>query len=104
MINDKYDLCFPISFNFGKKLAMYRRYINKENRMEYFRMTDDKAQEVFVNLCNVLWVAFADSRYTITFNRCQSDALSITVPQKEYEDTKEKLMKVLISSTRVVLD
>lgn len=73
------------------------------DRMEYFRIKE-KEQEVFVNLCNVLWVAFSDRHHTITFNRCQNDALSITVPKDEYENTKEKLMKVLVSSTRVVLD
>lgn len=72
--------------------------------MEYFRMKDDKKQEVFVNLSNVLWVAFVDAGNTITFNRCQNDGISITIPKDEYEDTKEKLLRVLISSTRVVLD
>lgn len=72
--------------------------------MEYFRIKDDKQQEIFVNLSSVLWVAFADERYTITFNRCQNDSLSIVVPQNEYENTKEKLTRVLVSSIRVVLD
>ena len=72
--------------------------------MEYFRIKDDKQQETFVNLSNVLWVAFADAGNTITFNRCQNDGISITISKDEYEDTKEKLLRVLISSTRVVLD
>ncbi len=72
--------------------------------MEYFRIRDNKEQEVFINLCNVLWVGFADEHHTITFNRCQNDAVSIAVSKNEYKNTKEKLMRVLVSSMRVVLD
>jgi len=72
--------------------------------MEYFRIKDEKQQEIFVNLGNVLWVAFADERHTITFNRCQNDSVSVAISKDEYEDTKGKLLKVLISSTRVVLE
>ena len=72
--------------------------------MEYFKIKDEKQQEIFVNLCNVLWVAFDDASQTVIFNRCQNDSVSVAVTKDEYEDTKEKLMKVLISSTRVVLD
>ena len=60
--------------------------------MEYFKIKDEKQQEIFVNLSNVLWVAFADAGNTITFNRCQNDGISITVSKDEYEDTKEKLL------------
>ncbi|HLT08886.1 MAG TPA: hypothetical protein VK014_15255 [Cyclobacteriaceae bacterium] len=72
--------------------------------MEYFRIKNNQEEEIFVNLCNVLWVAFSDERYTIAFYRCESDALTVAIHESAYEDTKEKLMKVLQSSTRVVLD
>lgn len=72
--------------------------------MEYFKLKDDKQQDLFVNLSNVLWVSFNDERQTIIFNRCNNDAVSIAIPQHEYEQTKDKLVRVLDSSTSVVLD
>lgn len=72
--------------------------------MEYFKTKDENQRDIFINLENVLWIEFFDENRSITFYKGKSDAVDISINENEYQETKEKLMKVLTSSISVILD
>lgn len=72
--------------------------------MDYFKTKDENQRDIFINLENVLWIEFFDEKCSITFYKGKSDSVDISINEKEYQETKEKLTKVLTSSISVILD
>lgn len=72
--------------------------------MEYFKIVDENQKDVFINLENVLWIECSDKDGTINFFRGEDDSVPFSFGKEKYLQTKEKLIRVLTSSSRVVLD
>jgi len=68
--------------------------------MEYFKIIGKNKNTFYINLETVVWIEFLDEECKIIFGKDVGKAISSTMDEKKYRETKERLVKVLTASMR----
>jgi len=68
--------------------------------MEYFKIVGKNKNTFYINLETVVWIEFLDEECEIIFGKDVGKAISSTMDEKKYRETKERLVRVLAASMR----
>ncbi|HLW19225.1 MAG TPA: hypothetical protein VKX33_02830 [Cyclobacteriaceae bacterium] len=68
--------------------------------MEYFKIIGKNKNTFYINLETVVWIEFLDEECEIIFGKDVGKAISSTMDEKKYRETKERLVRVLTASMR----
>ena len=68
--------------------------------MEYFKIIGKNKNTFYINLETVVWIEFLDEDCEIIFGKDVGKAISSTMDEKKYRETKERLVRVLTASMR----
>jgi|GEM_PF-1650826 len=68
--------------------------------MEYFKIIGKNKNTFYINLETVVWIEFIDEECEIIFGKDVGKAISSTMDEKKYRETKDRLVRVLTASMR----